>query len=333
MADLLLMEKSIDPAVRAVLPSGGQVLSVKHQREKSSSAMTVFKVKISLKGEKIEYHLKVISHPNHSDAARGEFESQKLLGHHIPDNVTLPLAYGLLERDPSSSFLLTEFLRSNKTVANTQPLAEVLGRLHQAFASPNEKFGFHVTTYNDIVPLVNDWCDTWEEYFGRQLKSDIDCLHSIWGPDPDFDEVAGRVFEKVIPRLLRPLKIKPVLLHGNVWPSNVKFDEATQHIILYDSCCFFGHSEFDLAMTRQRRYKFTKEDANMYRELVPPSDPVEDYDDRNAIYALRKDIVNLCLHGKNSPDDEQQALRAQVVKEMKRLIRKYPSSIAGYKAK
>ncbi|KAJ8126940.1 hypothetical protein O1611_g6697 [Lasiodiplodia mahajangana] len=338
MTDKLLMEKSLDPAIRAVLPSGGQVLSVKKHGESHLNRFTGYKVKIGLKSEKIEYYLKVLDGPNHFEMAHGEFESQKELGKYIPDNVTSPLAYGPLERDSSSSFFLAKFLRLNSGAANSQPLAEVLGRLHDSSASPTAKFGFHVTTYNGTVPLVNDWCDTWEEYFGRQLKSDIEYMHSIQGPDPEFDEVAERLFEKVIPRLLRPLEsggrsIKPVLVHGDVWPGNVKFDEATQHVVLYGSCCCYGHSELDLAMMKDPPYRFKKEHSKSYEALVPRSEPVKDYHDRNAIYAMRHDIINLCLYNKEVLDSKEQSPRDKILKEMKRLIKKYPNGIAGYEPK
>lgn len=180
--------------------------------------------------------------------ARGEFESQKELRKYIPKNIASPIAYGTFESDPSASFLLAPFHRLSEEVVNPQQLAEVLSTLHQTSVSPTGKFGFHVTTFNGVAPLVNDWCDTWEEYFGRQLRADIQWLHGIRGPDAKFDEIAERFLDKVVPRLLRPLEtggrsIKPVLSHGDVWPGNVQSDIDTQSVILYDSCCCYGHNE------------------------------------------------------------------------------------------
>lgn len=124
-------------------------------------------------------------------------------------------------------------------------LVKVLEKLCRASTSPNGKFGFHVPTFNGVVPLINDWCDTWEEYFARQLRSDIQWMHSIRGPDPEFDTVAELFFQKVVPRLLRPLEdnIKPVLVHGDIWPGNVQIDMKDQRVILFDSCCCYGHNE------------------------------------------------------------------------------------------
>lgn len=52
--------------------------------------------------------------------------------------------------------------------------------------------------------------------------------------------------------------------------------------------------------------------------------PVADFDDRNAIYAMRDNIINLGLH------DHRQFLREQVLEEMERLLEKYPNGIEGY---
>lgn len=177
--------------------------------------------------------------------------------------------------------------------------------------SPTGKFGFHTTTFNGIVPLVNEWCDTWEEFFSRQLRSDIKWEQSVRGSDPEMDEISNEFFAKVIPRLLRPLQtggrsIKPVLVHGDVWPGNVQIDSDTERVILFDSCCCYAHNErkrmllfrrfmsltdhhtlpVDLGMMREPRYRFTSEHASKYLESMRPSQPEEDFDDRNALYAM-----------------------------------------------
>lgn len=160
----------------------------------------------------------------------------------------MPLAYGALELDSSASFFLTPFCDLDDKTAEPAQLAEVLGKLHRSSVSPTGKFGFHIVTFNGTVPLVNEWCDTWEEFFSRQLRSDIEWEQSIRGPDPEMDEIITEFFEKVIPRLLRPLQtggrsIKPVLVHGDVWPGNVQVDRDTQRVILFDSCCCYAHNE------------------------------------------------------------------------------------------
>jgi fructosamine-3-kinase len=180
--------------------------------------------------------------------ALGEYQSQKELEKYLPDNTVVPLAYGTLENDPSVSFYLTAFHNMSEITPDPAQLVEVLEKLHRTSLSPNGKFGFYVTTFNGVVPIVNEWCDTWEEYFTRLLRSDIQWEQEIRGPDPEFDVAAEEFFQKVIPRLLRPLEsggrsIKPSLVHGDIWHGNVQIDMATQRVILFDSCCCYGHNE------------------------------------------------------------------------------------------
>jgi hypothetical protein len=74
-------------------------------------------------------------------------------------------------------------------------------------AAVEYNFGFHVTTFNGHVPLRNEWCDSWEAC--------IEWEQTVRGADPDFNKVAEVCFEKVIPRLLRPLQF-----HGRtIWRS------------------------------------------------------------------------------------------------------------------
>jgi protein-ribulosamine 3-kinase len=42
----------------------------------------------------------------------------------------------------------------------------------------------------------------------------------------------------------------------------------------------------ELHMMRQPRYRFTQEYVNQYKQVFPPSEPIEDFDDRNALYAM-----------------------------------------------
>ena len=180
--------------------------------------------------------------------ALGEYESQKALAQHLPDNSVLPIAFGTFELDPGKSFFLTTYRDFIEKTPDPTQLVEVLAKLHRASSSPTGKFGFHVTTFNGHVPLRVDWCESWEEWFSRQFLSDIKWEQSVRGPDADFNRVVEEFFEKVIPRLLRPLQsggrsIKPTLVHGDIWQGNAQIDMDTNQVILFDSCCCYAHNE------------------------------------------------------------------------------------------
>lgn len=73
------------------------------------------------------------------------------------------------------------------------------------------------------------------------------------GESEELKRLEGDFFEKVIPRLLRPLEdenlgrsVKPVLLHGDLWIGNAGMEENRTkegNCVLFDSSAFYGHNE------------------------------------------------------------------------------------------
>ncbi|KAI4130770.1 MAG: hypothetical protein LQ338_001542 [Usnochroma carphineum] len=106
--------------------------------------------------------------------------------------------------------------------------------------SPNGQYGFHVTTHLAYVDNDNSWSDSWERWYARALKRMLDEEEKSHGPDDELKLLTDAMFEKVVPRLLRPLEtggrqIKPCLIHSDLWPGNVKPDAETDEPIIFDS--------------------------------------------------------------------------------------------------
>ena len=123
-----------------------------------------------------------------------------------------------------------------------------LAALHRESKSPNGKFGFHVTTYNGNLPQVHAWEDSWEVYFAKSIRLALDLERTAKGPNPEFDSLLPVLFDKVIPRLLRPLEsdgrsVKPSLVHGDLWYANTGVDAHTGEPLVFDACCFYAHNE------------------------------------------------------------------------------------------
>lgn len=100
------------------------------------------------------------------------------------------------------------------------------------------------------LPQDNTWCDTWEEYFKRGMTRMLDLERNVQGPNHELEQLTDKLYEKVIPRLLRPLtvfkSIKPVLIHGDLWCGNCCTDNTTGKLIVFDGCVFWAPNECTL---------------------------------------------------------------------------------------
>jgi protein-ribulosamine 3-kinase len=123
-----------------------------------------------------------------------------------------------------------------------------LSALHQNSASPTGKFGFHVKTYAGNLPQYTDWEESWETFFAKSMRQALDLEIKAKGYDPDFDVLIPALFDTVIPRLLSPLeskgrRVKPSLVHGDLWFANSGIETYSGRPLIFDACCFYAHNE------------------------------------------------------------------------------------------
>lgn len=123
-----------------------------------------------------------------------------------------------------------------------------LAELHQKSHSPTGKFGFHVTTYSGYLPQYTQWEESWEVFFSKSLRVALDLEIKTKGYDAEFDVLVPVIFDRVIPRLLRPLEsedrsVEPTLVHGDLWYGNSGVDKASGECLVFDACCFYAHHE------------------------------------------------------------------------------------------
>ncbi|MDI1486819.1 MAG: hypothetical protein OHK93_006081 [Ramalina farinacea] len=158
--------------------------------------------------------------------------------------------------------------------------------------APEGKYGFHVSTYQGNMPQNNTWTDTWEEYYIRGLKDFMKQEEAVHGRSVELEELLSPFFEKVVPRLLRPLewgekKIKPCLLHGDIWYGNIAEIAGTEKPIMFDPAGFWAHNEYELGSFRVPRYRLGLQWLKEYNKHFPISEPQDDFDDRNLIYSMQ----------------------------------------------
>lgn len=87
----------------------------------------------------------------------GGFESMSAIHALLPDFTPKPTAWGTYETVPDTHFFLCEFREMIDEMPDPHRFTARLAALHQNSKSPQDKFGFHVTTYTGNLPQDNEW--------------------------------------------------------------------------------------------------------------------------------------------------------------------------------
>lgn len=194
------------------------------------------------------FFIKVISGETGRNMVRSEFESAKAMHALQPHLIPRPIAWGTYESISDTHFFLCEYREMVDEMPDPHKFGAHLAALHQDSQSPTGKFGFHLTTYSGNLPQATEWEESWEKFFTKNLKLALELELQAKGPDPEFDTLLPILFDTVIPRLLRPLesdgrKVKPSLVHGDLWYANSGIDISTDDCLVFDGCCFYAHNE------------------------------------------------------------------------------------------
>lgn len=226
----------------------------------------------------------------------GSYESEKIFNEYAPTHVPKPVAWGSYKDDQDMWFLVSEFREMVEETPDVRDFVSIIVKIHKDSAgnSPTGKFGFGVTTHLGYIPNDNSWQDSWEVWFTNAMKRIFEEEEGSHGNDDtqeEMDKLKEALYDKVIPRLLRPLEsngrsVVPCLIHSDLWPGNVMMDANTDEIIIFDSCAYWGHNESDLGSWRAPRYRLGQPYLKEYQKQMGQSAPKEDWDDRNALYAL-----------------------------------------------
>lgn len=263
----------------------------------------------------------------------GTFHSESLFYEYIPDHVPKPHAWGTYKVDPSTSFYISDFHDFANEVPEYQKFVPIIVKVHKDSMGKKERYGFDIPTYLANIPNDNTWQDSWEAWFAQAMRQMFRIEETAHGVDEELNALKKDVFEKVIPRLLRPLEtggrsISPCLIHSDLWPGNAMPDAQTGEIYIFDSCAFWGHNEADLGSWREPRYRMGQPFLKEYQKLMGISEPTGDWDDRNALYALRYDLLWSALFPKT---ERGYQIRRLAKSEMARLVVKYPNGLEDFR--
>ncbi|KAJ9654675.1 hypothetical protein H2198_006342 [Neophaeococcomyces mojaviensis] len=234
----------------------------------------------------------------------GEHASLNAINSAVPSLSPKSLAWGKLD-DGGGYFLCVEFVdMSARSVSgggkgSGLSLAHKLAKLHST-PIPEEfhgkGFGFPVSTCCGNTTQNNSFKSSWAEFFGQnRLLNILEQAESNNGQDAKLRALVNETIGKVVPRLLGDghlggvKGIEPVVCHGDLWSGNKgkgvfpsRSDSAVEDLV-FDPSAVYGHSEYDhgiMNMFGGFSSSFWKE----YFSHVPKTEPVEEYEDRIALY-------------------------------------------------
>lgn len=128
---------------------------------------------------------------------------------------------------------------------------------------------------------------------------------------------------EVIPRLIGILErdgrtIKPCLIHGDLWETNIGTDATTGNIYIFDAAVYYAHNEMEIGIWRVNHHKMK---ANIYRQeyakQFKKSDPVEEWVNRLKLYGVKTKL----MYSAGIPGGAN--IRQQVLEDLQDLIQKY----------
>ncbi|KAK7959154.1 uncharacterized protein PG986_004008 [Apiospora aurea] len=273
-------------------------------------------------GSTHSYFLKTMSLRDAAERVYGEYEAMSAIYRTMPSIVPKPRGYGLCDQEKGTYFFLCDYLDIAHAFPDAVDLGKKLADFHLSSKSPTGKFGFHCTTFDGKNPLTTSWDSSWTSYFRRLLHDIYELEKAANGYCKEFDDVIQTTLDRVVPRLLDALvaegrTIKPTLIHGDLWESNIGTDRATGEIFLYDACAYYAHHEKEVGIWWCAHHRMA--DAKYRREYFkhyPPSEPREEADDRNRLYAAQTMIVT-------SLDFPDRGMRGLIMADLNYLIDKY----------
>lgn len=223
----------------------------------------------------------------------GEFYAMSEFYKFAPDFVPKPHSWGkYASEDFEAYFLLLEYLEmETSSMPDPLELCSKLARVHRESQSPTGQFGFEVTTCQNVYPQEVGWESNWTTFYTKLLKHVMELDLSTNGHWDDLERVERRILTSVLPRLLDALTengrtVKPSLIHANLWEGNTGTSLENGNLYIYDSPGFYAHNELDVADWRGYYNKINRDVyIKTYLKMFPPSEPKDEWDDRNRLYA------------------------------------------------
>ena len=236
------------------------------------------------------------------------------------------------------AFLITDFLKLEPfgalKAANQKTLGTQLAKMHcsDALDSVHQgRFGFVVNNLLSLSPQDNTWHDSWPDFFYARMLAQVNAAYksTAWGRSalPADDMEFGALTQKLLARLPELLAgtedAPPALLHGDLWVGNC--GATADGPVVFDPACFFGHSEYDLAIGHLFG-GFSPDFYEAYHALVPKA---KGFETRQKIYCLSHYLNQLNLFGDPVVRDTCVTLIKELVPDARDFAQDFPDELPG----
>lgn len=227
-----------------------------------------------------------------------EYLGMKELHSVMPDFFPRPCNWGRYELSDTYFFYMEFLDLSQQEMPEPDEFCSKLAELHQTSRSPEGKFGFYRSTFQGPIEMNNTWESSWRVYMTTLLNQLFEREIAQNGSYPELEEAFGIFKSKTIKLVLDPLQadgreLKPSLIHGDMWEENASTNLTIGATVIYDPTACYAHHEFEVGMWRGEVYRFGPTYLRQYLMYNPPSEPIEQFEDRHRIYSMKHTLVRV----------------------------------------
>ncbi|KAK2778037.1 hypothetical protein FQN52_002943 [Onygenales sp. PD_12] len=320
LVDVCFIEK-LTPYL--VLPKDVKVISAERYKQ-SAWSQTARINAVKYDGSPTSFFLKYVTEDRGEPQLKGEYTGMLELYNTAPHMVPKPYGWGRVSSEPCLFFYVCDYIPLTDTMPDPVQLAKLVADMHKKSTSPTGKFGFYLPTYDGWQPQdVGQWDVSWTSCFTRLLRGLWELDAAMNGHWTELDAAMEKTLTKVIPRLIGILErdgrtVKPCLIHGDLWESNIGTNVATGEIYIFDAAAYYAHNEMEVALWRASYHEIK---AEVYREEYvkhyEKSEPVEEWDDRLKLYGVKAKL----MYSAGVPGGE--GIRQQALEDLVDLIELY----------